>query len=157
MTIRNAEEKDIPQLWEMMRDLAIFEKYIKTFKITEEIVLESGFQKSPPDFHAIVATEKDELLGMIVYYLIPYTATARPSLFIKELFVKEAHRSKKVGEKLMKRLAQEAKKQQCATIKWNVASWNKAGLRFYERLGAYENKDWLNYELDEATLLKLAD
>lgn len=27
-----------------------------------------------------------------------------------------------------------------------VAPWNKAGQKFYERLGAEENKDWLNYE-----------
>jgi len=30
--------------------------------------------------------------------------------------------------------------------KWNVAPWNEAGKKFYERLGAAENKEWLNYE-----------
>jgi len=39
-----------------------------------------------------------------------------------------------------------AKLNNCAQIKWNVAPWNEAGKKFYERLGVAENKEWLNYE-----------
>ena len=37
MFIRQAEEKDIAQLWEMMRDLAVFEKYT-LFRIKSNIL-----------------------------------------------------------------------------------------------------------------------
>lgn len=146
--IRKAQEKDSEQLWRLMRELAVFEKYIDSFAITPEIVRQCGFQKSPPDFHCLVAENDDEIIGMLVYYFLPYTAQNRPAIYMKELFVDEKYRGQKVGEQLMIALKNEAKKHNCTQIKWTVAPWNEAGQRFYERLGAKENKDWLNYEIN---------
>ncbi|MNR56781.1 putative acetyltransferase [compost metagenome] len=67
---------------------------------------------------------------------------------MKELYVDENYRGQKIGEQLMQALKEEAVSQKCAQIKWTVAPWNKAGQRFYERLGANQNNDWLNYELN---------
>lgn len=67
---------------------------------------------------------------------------------MKELYVDEKARNQKVGESLINALKTEAKKYNCSTIKWTVAPWNKDGIRFYERLGAKENNEWLNYELN---------
>jgi hypothetical protein len=39
-----------------------------------------------------------------------------------------------------------AKEHDCTQIKWTVAPWNKAGVRFYEQLGAKENTDWLSFD-----------
>lgn len=144
--IRKAEEKDSQKIWVLMRDLAIFEKYIDVFAITPEIVLESGFRKSSPDFYCIIAEDKEEIAGLLVYYYLPYTAVNKPAIYLKELFVDEKYRGKKIGEQLMNALYEEAKQHNCVQIKWTVAPWNKDGQKFYERLGAKENKDWLNYE-----------
>ena len=46
----------------------------------------------------------------------------------------------------MNALKIEAEQNNCNQIKWTVAPWNKAGQNFYERLGATENNDWINYE-----------
>ena len=83
---------------------------------------------------------------MVVYYFLPYTAQNRPSIYLKELFVDENNRGRKIGEQLMESLRKEAELNNCSQIKWTVAPWNSSGQRFYERLGASENKDWLNYE-----------
>lgn len=72
--------------------------------------------------------------------------TNRPTIYMKELYVNEKYRGQKVGEQLMNALRNEAEANNCTQIKWTVAPWNEAGQRFYERLGANENKDWLNYE-----------
>ncbi len=50
ITIRKAEEKDSEQLWQLMKELAVFEKYINSFAITAEIVRNSGFKKIHPIF-----------------------------------------------------------------------------------------------------------
>jgi ribosomal protein S18 acetylase RimI-like enzyme len=145
-SIRKAEEKDIEQIWVLMKQLAVYEKYINSFAITPEIVRESGFRKNPPDFYCIVAEENERIVGMLVYYFVPYTAQNRPAIFMKELYVEENYRGHKIGEQLMNALKIEAEKNNCQQIKWMVAPWNKAGQKFYEGLGANENKDWLNYE-----------
>ena len=46
----------------------------------------------------------------------------------------------------MNALKTEAEQNNCSQIKWTVAPWNKVGVKFYERLGARENTEWLNYE-----------
>jgi|GEM_PF-3468481 len=83
---------------------------------------------------------------MLVCYFLPYTAQYRPAIYMKELYVDENYRGHKIGEQLMNALKIEAEKNNCLQIKWTVAPWNKAGQKFYERLGAEENNDGLNYE-----------
>jgi ribosomal protein S18 acetylase RimI-like enzyme len=144
--IRKAIESDSEKIWILMKQLAVFEKYIDSFAITPEIVNESGFRKNPPDFYCIVAEENDKIAGMLVYYFLPYTAQNRPAIYMKELYVDENYRGQKIGEQLMTALRNEAVLHNCGQIKWTVAPWNEAGQKFYERLGAKENNDWLNYE-----------
>lgn len=144
--IRKAEESDSEKIWTLMKQLAVFEKYIDSFAITPEIVRESGFRKNPPDFYCIVAEDNEKIAGMLVYYFLPYTAQNRPAIYMKELFVDESYRGQKIGEQLMNALRNEAALHNCRQIKWTVAPWNEAGQKFYERLGANENNDWLNYE-----------
>lgn len=146
--IRKATKEDSEKIWVLMKELAVFEKYIDSFAITPEIVRESGFGKMPPDFYCLVAEDHGEIAGMLVYYFLPYTAQNRPAIYLKELYVEEHYRGRKIGEQLMHALREEAKSNNCRQIKWTVAPWNRAGRQFYERLGAKENKDWLSYEWD---------
>lgn len=146
ITIRKAVENDSEKIWNLMKELAVFEKYIDSFAITPEIVKESGFQKDSPDFYCIVAEYNEQITGILVYYFLPYTAQNRPAIYMKELYVDENYRGHKIGEKLMLALKEEAIKNNCEQIKWTVAPWNEGGKNFYERLGAKENNDWLNYE-----------
>ena len=147
--IRRPLAEDIPGLWKLMHGLATYEHYLDSFNITPEVVLEKGFLKSPPDFYSFIAESEGKVAGMIIYYLLPYTAINRPSMYIKELFVDEKFRGLKIGELLMKAVSAEARDLNCFSIKWTVAPWNEDGMRFYERLGANQNTEWINYELSE--------
>ncbi|WP_456866217.1 N-acetyltransferase family protein [Galbibacter sp. BG1] len=146
ITIRKAIESDSNGIWKLMKELAIFEKYIDSFVITPEIVRESGFKKNPPDFYCFVADDNQKIKGILVYYFLNFTAQNKPSIFIKELFIDPNYRGHKIGEKLMLALKEEAVKNNCGQIKWTVAPWNKGGIKFYNKLGAKENNNWLNYE-----------
>jgi len=148
VTIRKAVEDDSDKLWVLMKELAIFEKFIDSFVITPEIVKESGFRKNPPDFYCIVAEDSGKIAGMLMYYFLPYTAQNRPAIYMKELYVDENYRGQKIGEHLMNALKAEATLNNCGQIKWTVAPWNEAGKKFYERLGAKEDRNWLHYEWD---------
>lgn len=145
MNIRLMTENDIPQVFQYMKALAIFEKYIDSFAITEQIVKEKGIENK--DFYCLVADNHGQIAGMLVYYFLPYTAQNCPAIYMKELFVGEPFRNQKVGEKLMLKLKEIAQEHGCQTIKWTVAPWNEKGMKFYERLGATQNNDWINYEL----------
>jgi GNAT superfamily N-acetyltransferase len=157
--IRRAVAADAPALLELMRRLAEFEHYDANFAVTAETLLAQGFERDPPDFHALVAEDPDAaggLLGMLVYFYIPFTFRARPTLYIKELYVAESGRGQGIGEALMRAAAGEALAHGCATIKWQVAEWNTHARAFYERLGATADHVWVDYALSEAALRSLA-
>ena len=156
MLIRKAVEADVTKLLVLMRELARFEKYIDAFTITAEMLVEQGFRRSPPDFQCFVAEEDGELLGMLVYYFIPFTYQAKPNVIVKELYVSETARGRGIGRSLMRAVANEAVKGGSGAIKWYVANWNSRGIGFYERLGAKANRDWLEFEMSEQMFRQLA-
>ncbi len=55
MRIRKAAKSDISNLLPLMRELAEFEKYANDFAVTEELLREQGFRRSPPDFYCLIA------------------------------------------------------------------------------------------------------
>jgi len=156
LEIRKAVESDIPSLLPLMRELAEFEKYSNDFAITEEVLREQGFRRSPPDFHCLVAEEGATVLGLLVYYLVPFTYRAKPNLIIKELYIADRHRSRGIGRQLMKAVAREAQELGCGVIKWWVARWNERGMEFYKRLGATIDSEWHEFQFSEKAFRDLA-
>lgn len=148
---------DVGPLLDLMRGLAVFERYDQAFAVTEETLIEQGITRAPPDFHAMVVDNPGGgLAGMLTYHLIPFTLRARPTLFIKELFVAPACRSMGVGRVLMVAAAKAATTADCAVVKWQVARWNTEARRFYEGLGAECDEQWLDYRLSGEAIATLA-
>jgi len=156
ITVRKAVEGDIPSLLPLMRALAEFEKYVDSFAVSEAVLLEQGFQRSPPDFHCLVAEQEAKVVGFLVYYFVPFTYRAKPNIIVKELFVTEESRGRGVGTLLMKAVAREAEQTGCGVIKWYVAKWNHRGVEFYERLGGKIDPDWHEFQMSEKTFRVLA-
>ena len=156
MNVRHWLERDISSVLPLMRDLAVFEDYIDSFAVTESVLLEQGFKTLPPNFYCLIAELESRVVGVLVYYFLPFSASAKPVLYIKELFVAEAARGHGAGKVLMQRAALEAKRAGCSGVKWTVAEWNDPAKRFYESLGARANPVWIEYGLDSANLETLA-
>jgi GNAT superfamily N-acetyltransferase len=156
MRIRKTVERDISNLLSLMRELAEFEKYADDFAVTEDVLRQQGFHRSPPDFHCLIAEEGGELVGFLVYYFVPFTYRAKPNLIIKELYIADGYRSRGVGKLMMKAVAREAKQADCGMIKWYVAKWNERGVQFYERLGATIDPNWHEFQMSEKAFRDLA-
>ena len=156
MPIRKAIESDISNLLPLMRELAEFENYGTDFAVTEDVLREQGFRRSPPDFYCLIAEERGELVGFLVYYFVPFTYRAKPNLIVKELYIADGYRSRGVGKLLMKAVAKEAEQGGCGMIKWHVAKWNDRGIQFYERLGATIDPNWHEFQMSETVFRDLA-
>lgn len=159
MQVRRALESDIPEVLRLMSALAVFEKYDDRFAVTEDVLRERGFGRPDPEFVALVAGDPapgGQLDGLLVFYLIPFTLTTRPTLFVKELMVDEGARGTGVGRALIVAACREAVALDCGLVKWQVADWNEPGKDFYEALGARADLTWIDYSLDEAALSNLA-
>ena len=82
---------------------------------------------------------------------------ARPFLFLEDLVVDESARSGGVGEALMAALAREGVRRGAMRIEWVVLDWNVNAIRFYRRVGAGPQEDWVRYALPEDAMRKLAE
>jgi GNAT superfamily N-acetyltransferase len=106
---------------------------------------------------AFVAELGGRLEGVAIFWEgLGSSFRARPFLFLEDLVVGEAARSRGVGEALMAALAREGVARGAVRIDWSVLDWNVNAMRFYRRLGAAPQKDWVRYELDEEAMKKLA-
>jgi GNAT superfamily N-acetyltransferase len=134
----------------------VFENYLETFHGSEQILLEQGLKLDPPNFYCLVAELEQEIVGVLVYYFLPYTASGKRMLFMKELIVAEHARGSGAGTALMKAAASIAKTRGCVGMKWTVANWNDAGAKFYAKLGATNDLVWVEHYLTGDALEKLA-
>ena len=149
MNIRPAVRDDCARLLELMKGLAEFEGYLDDFRVNTADLKNLGFpDDGEPEFHALVAELDDRLIGMLVYYFIPFTFDLRPSLFIKELFVDPEARDAGAGERLFSAVRDVATNCDCGRIKWDVLHNNEAAKRFYARQGARQDAKWQGFVLD---------
>lgn len=142
--------KDIPALHRMMRDLAQFEGYLDDFAVGEEDILTRG-PAGEKQFNALIAEQGVKhpvIIGMAVFYLVPYTYDLRPDLILKELFVSPAARGSGVGDALFDALRTEARTLGCGRIRWLVLSDNVAAKRFYRRHAGYHENKWEMWRAD---------
>ncbi len=157
--IREMREEDVPQVWELVRKLAQYEKLSGEFTATEQQYREHGFGENP-SFRALVAERQEDLkslLGFALYFFSFSTFTGKPSLYLEDLFVLPDFRGKGIGKALLKSLARIAVERDCGRMEWAVLDWNETAIRFYLKLGATSMHDWTVHRLFPPEIRRLAD
>jgi len=150
MKVREAVKEDMPQVLELIKELAIFEKEPDAVEVTVADLEREGFGVNPL-FTCFVAESENEIVGAAMVYYRFSTWKGR-TLHLEDLIVKEAYRGKGFGEALYKKVMQFAYDQGLKRVAWDVLDWNKGAIRFYERSGANIVKDWRVVHMDEKGL-----
>jgi ribosomal protein S18 acetylase RimI-like enzyme len=94
--------------------------------------------------------------GIALFYEGLGTFRAKPFLYLEDLVVSEAARSRGVGEALMAALAREVLERGALRLEWSVLDWNARAIAFYDRLGAHRPQEWIKYSIEGQELAKLA-
>jgi ribosomal protein S18 acetylase RimI-like enzyme len=110
-----------------------------------EAFLPDAVQDALPLMQPLRASE--EIIGMALCY-VRYSTWKGQCLYLEDLIVSEAWRGRGVGKALMEAVIAEAKSQGFPRINWQVLAWNEPAIKFYERLGARFDAEWLNGVLD---------
>jgi len=148
--VREAIIEDCNQLLDLMKKLAEFEGYLDEFAVTEANLIERGFRQK--DFYALVAEVDDKLIGMLVYYFLPFTYDLKPWLFIKELYVDSEYRGQGTGQLLMKKAARICQQIGASKMRWDVLTSNHKAQHFYQQMGAEKQTNWSSYQLSGPAL-----
>jgi len=134
--VRPGRPDDVERIHELLSVLANEHDDGHRYSGTPESFLRYGFG-SWPMFHSLLATTQDgSSVGTCIYLPDFSTWRARPGVYILDLVVEPAHRSRGVGLALVADAARRGRDEWDADyLILSVARSNEGAIRFYEREG----------------------
>ncbi|UAY57211.1 GNAT family N-acetyltransferase [Arachidicoccus terrestris] len=146
--IRKAVKEDCPQMMELVKELALFEKAPEEVTVDLQHFEDSGFGAHPVWWSLVIADEASgKLIGMALYY-IRYSTWKGQRLYLEDLIVSEQHRGRGLGKALFDALLDIAKNEGFRGMVWQALDWNTPALDFYRKYGARLDNEWVNCSLD---------
>lgn len=142
--IRKGERIDLNRVYELVVDLAIYEKEPDAVTATlsdYEAAYDSGLIKI-----IVAENEEKEIIGMCLGYLTFSTWKGR-MMYLEDFVVAESARRLGVGQLLWDGFVALAKHEDCKLLKWQVLDWNEPAVNFYEKNNATIEKNWWNGKL----------
>jgi len=138
--IRKGQLADLQRVYDMVVELAVFEKEPDAVISTVEdyhAAFESGL------ISTLIAEYQHNTVGMALYY-DTFSTWRGKMLYLEDFYVKPDFRSKGIGDKLFDGVLREAINRDCRILKWQVLDWNEGAIKFYHRKKATIEKNWWN-------------
>ncbi|HET9989955.1 MAG TPA: GNAT family N-acetyltransferase [Kofleriaceae bacterium] len=155
VTIRIARADDCATILGFIRDLAEYEKLAHEV-VADEAQLRATLFGARPAAEVLIAELAGEPVGFALFFTSYSTFLGKPGLYLEDLFVRPAARSRGVGGALMAACAKLAVERDYGRFEWSVLDWNEPALKFYRALGAVPLAEWTVQRLTGAPLATLA-
>jgi GNAT superfamily N-acetyltransferase len=140
-TIRPANPADVTNIFNLITQLAVYEKLEHMVTGTPQMLHDSLFGARPA-CECVMALENNAPIGFALYFTTYSTFLGRPGLYLEDLFVIPEARGRGYGKALIVHLAALAKARNCGRFEWRVLDWNTPSIEFYKSLGAQILPEW---------------
>ncbi|MFL0161701.1 GNAT family N-acetyltransferase [Aquirufa salirivi] len=144
--IRKAGIEDVPSIFGLVKELALFEKAPNEVSSSLEDFIQHGFGENPI-FSANLIYYQGNLAGFSLWYF-RFSTWKGKRFYLEDLFIKEEYRSLGLGKLLLDEAVKEAKRTHCTGMMWQVLDWNESAIQFYSKYSVKFDKGWLNVHLD---------
>ena len=142
--IRRGTATDLPAALALIQELAVYERAPEAVVTTVASMTRDGFGPDRVfEFLLAEAPSSGQLLGLALFFPAYSTWKGR-MLYLEDLVVTEAARGQGIGLRLFEAVVAEARRQGAVRLRWQVLDWNEPAIRFYQRLGAHLDPEWLN-------------
>jgi GNAT superfamily N-acetyltransferase len=155
LSLRPAQPSDAPEIVQLIRELAEYEREPEKAVATEADILRDGFGPVPR-FWVVMAEWDGKVAGFAFYFFNYSTWEGRRGLYLEDLFVRPEHRGRGIGKALLVHLAGIAVREGCTRYVWQVLDWNTPAIGFYESLGAHVERQWLTVRVMGDEIARLA-
>jgi GNAT superfamily N-acetyltransferase len=153
-TIRPATEDDVEVIYDLICELATYEKLRDEVVGTPEILRASLFDRREAE--ALIVESDAEPIGYALFYTTFSSFECRGGIWLEDVYVKPEHRRGGIGRKVLEHLAATALERGHVRLEWVALDWNEPALSFYRKLGAATLDDWLIHRLEADGIRRLA-
>ena len=141
-----ATERDVPQILELIKGLAEYERLSHTVEADEDRLRRTLFGDRPAA-EVFLAFAGEECAGFALFFTNYSTFLGKPGLYLEDVFVKPHLRRKGIGLALLKKLGEIARERDYGRMEWSVLDWNEPAIHFYKKLGAVPLDEWTMFRL----------
>ena len=146
MIIRPGKKSDIPQVFELIKELAEYEKALDKVSNTVDKLEEDGFGPNPV-YELFVAEIENNIVGIALTYY-RFSTWRGKVMYLEDLIVREQMRRKGIGKKLFDMVLDHAKVTRCVGLSLQVLDWNDLGINFYKKYNMEFDDEWINCYLE---------
>ena len=146
MIIRPGKKSDVPQVFDLIKELAEYEKALDKVSNTVEKLEEDGFGPNPV-YELFVAEIENKIVGIALTYY-RFSTWRGKVMYLEDLIVKEHMRRKGIGKKLFDMVLDHAKVTSCVGLSLQVLDWNDLGINFYKKYNMEFDDEWINCYLE---------
>lgn len=154
LTIRKAREGDVETLFELILELASYERLRDQVSGDAETLRRSLFVERIAE--ALIAELGDSTVGYAIFCGSFSTFECKGGLWVEDIYVRPESRKLGAGRALFARVAATALERGLTRLEWAALEWNDLALDFYERLGAARLDEWRMLRIDGDALAGLA-
>lgn len=170
--IRPATPADVPEILDLIRDLAAYEQALDEVETTQEQLaallfggthegIAAATHHGLPAASAHVVEHPDSstgarLGGFALWFLTTSTWTGRHGIHLEDLYVRPELRGLGYGRRLLATLAEWCVDHDYRRLEWSVLDWNEPSLEFYRALGAVRMDTWVGHRLSGEALAEVA-
>ena len=155
LKIRSASPDDAALILNFIIELARYEKAEHHVQATENSILESLFSENA-SAKALICTLDETPIGYAVYFFNYSTWLGKNGLYLEDLYISPESRNCGAGKFVLQHLARLAVENNCGRFEWCVLDWNEPAIKFYEKIGAEPQKEWIIYRLTGDALKSFA-
>ncbi|MDZ4838982.1 MAG: GNAT family N-acetyltransferase [Bacteroidota bacterium] len=141
--IRKAFNDDMPAIWKLIRELAIYEKAEEEHSCSVDQLTNDFINER---FQCTVATSYGTIVGMALYYY-SYSTWKGKCVYLEDLIISKQYRNKGIGSALLENLIDIAKINYCHRLSWQVLDWNQPAIQFYNKWKAELDSEWINCKM----------
>lgn len=139
--IRTAEKKDVAAIFDLIKELALYEKAPEQVTNTSQNLMHDLFVDCICE--AIVAEDENHVVGFALFYT-SYSTWKGRSLYLEDFYVCENQRRKGIGQLLFDQVVKTARDRKMARMDWQVLEWNELALDFYKKNHSILDTEWIN-------------
>jgi GNAT superfamily N-acetyltransferase len=156
LQIRPATEDDAQVLFDLILELAAYEKLTDAVTGDAEVLRRSLFEEKAAEALLLEAPD-GEAIGYAIFFTTFSTFECRSGIWLEDVYVRPEHRRGGIGREVMEHLARLAEQRGHVRLEWVALDWNEPAITFYEKLGAKTLDDWRVFRLERDGIERLAE